>query len=1095
MNLREVYQLSREDSEVGTLARQMLDQQHWLTTICEFDPRTGEALPLGLGALLHRLATRESTTYIRDRLWRLVEHSRESVQRLLRSLSEDPRREQAVLPIRAVRELNATSFIALSRRPGRNVREKLAGKPYMQAVRRYQSVDLPQNRLLKEFATQLADLLEMRHIYLGHEDALAGDIRRWLRSEEALAISRWDNLPPNNTLLSHRDYRRVWDSWRWLQSLDEDMDRDFNQIEDRAETVARWEGLVKAYSEGRTIFGDMPVLFEYDNFTIEPWSRVLTRRTTSANRPLGQREAVAQAACVDLSYLRPRYSSSGDAVTRILEEAFLWQHWANDQEAVDLELFDSDAVVLHHDATTLTSADLFLARGAGGQLLQSAAHAFARKLSTVFTSPDLVWLIPDALNDFELQVARRNINARFAHAEPLPRSVAAVFEHVDHSRIPYPGYQVVIVDSFGGTVYATKLIAGYDSELEERVPTTRGFYWERIPHVQINETECPSGPSNEIPFFDGDGEWFDAVPPQRLNPIDERMLRAHPQIGGFDVCVTLAESPVVGGIRLHDLKPQAGDFSLWRDQVPELSIKVFKGGLYQPFFLVNRETTIRPLRGVPVEIPVNDRFILPAGRAYYQFPLFQGQDPDDLGYVASLESPQFPLVDDVTCRLTITYTYGADDPYRLLFEPLDGSFKPVRAKWQPKTETVVTDAPAPEYPTPQTWSELRAWRDAQGEEVDLLSWLEDSLGRLLERIPDRKSRIIVSSAWSSRVDRNGVPYWSATAVADGGAKYRCDSKNFFPRFGGDPNHSFPVGTALFAILESDWARKISVTDGMTTDEKQKIQRFRERSLQNRIATIWSDSRSLSDSDCPPDFRAVIESRLDELGHRLPNDLFKQKMNVLFAFMHKDAPRGCVDWVCRQVDSGAITDPRAVGSSLGSLELPWQRRAFSQLLSRQSRSAISALSYAIWRDQGLIGHFTLHDLQSVLKSIRRILEGIEPFTPRENDKYGRGTWTRGTAEPLELLLGLLRTRSSTDEQTRMLLQPHQDLTKILADDVERVAKIVATSRVAVHSRVQIDNLPPKAEGDRTPDLLYALRLYLTGDVGANTIRVTGVNEDD
>ena len=75
----------------------------------------------------------------------------------------------------------------------------------MQAVRRYQSADLPQNRLVKEFVTQLAERLELRKMYLGHEDELLGTIYRWLRSDEAQAISRWDNLPPNNTLLSHRD--------------------------------------------------------------------------------------------------------------------------------------------------------------------------------------------------------------------------------------------------------------------------------------------------------------------------------------------------------------------------------------------------------------------------------------------------------------------------------------------------------------------------------------------------------------------------------------------------------------------------------------------------------------------------------------------------------------------------------------------------------------------------------------------------------------------------------------------------------------------------------------------------------------------------
>ena len=147
MNLPEVYRASGDDSEVGELARQLLAQQHWYSSIVDFDPRTGEALPLGLDAILQRLTADSDTSVTRDRLWRILSHCRASVARILGSLSENPRREQALLPIRDVREVNAASFIALSRRPGRNVREKLAGKPYMHAVRRYQSVDLPENRL------------------------------------------------------------------------------------------------------------------------------------------------------------------------------------------------------------------------------------------------------------------------------------------------------------------------------------------------------------------------------------------------------------------------------------------------------------------------------------------------------------------------------------------------------------------------------------------------------------------------------------------------------------------------------------------------------------------------------------------------------------------------------------------------------------------------------------------------------------------------------------------------------------------------------------------------------------------------------------
>lgn len=103
------------------------------------------------------------------------------------------------------------------------------------------------------------------------------------------------------------------------------------------------------------------------------------------------------------------------------------------------------------------------------------------------------------------------------------------------------------------------------------------------------------------------------------------------------------------------------------------------------------------------------------------------------------------------------------------------------------------------------------------------------------------------------------------------------------------------------------------------------------------------------------------------------------------------------------------------------------------------------------------------------------------------------WVRNTAEPLELLLGLLRTRASKIPEIRMILQPHQNITKELAKQVERVTEIVEESNVELFSRVQINVTKP--EGDRTPDLLYALRLYLTGEDGANAIHITSISDSD
>jgi hypothetical protein len=1092
----ELYRAYSDGGVSRARARQVLDQQHWYASIAEFDPKTGDALPLAFDEVLHRLGRRTETNDIRDRLWRIVDHCRLSLEHIFASLSENPRREQAYLPIRDVKELNAASFIALSRRPGRNVREKLAGKPYMQAVRRYQSVDLPQNRLVKEFVTRVADLLELRKKHLGHEDDLLGDIYRWLRTDEAQEIGRWDNLPPNNTLLSHRDYRRVWDGWRWLQVLDDAIDRDFRHVEGRAATLKHWETLGKAYAEGKTLFGDMPVLFDYDSFTIKPWRKPIAHSGKPA-RPNRDRSPLEAPASVDLTYLRPRFAV-GRQAAQALPEAYLWQRWTRDGESVDLELFYADTALLPPESTTISIADIFFAKDADESLVEWAAHAFARKLSKTFANPALIWLVPDFLNDFQLQAARRNINARFAKAEPLPRSVAAVIEQVDYSKIRGADFQVIVVDSTGGATYATKLTAQYDEELQQRVPETRGFYWERSPHVTLAH-DAAYDPLVEMPRISRDGQRFDATPLPSAGHVSQNTLRN--QMGDFDLVITVKGSPVRGGVRLHELQQRAGDIPLWRDHIPELSIKVINAGRYQPFFLVDRGTTIRPLRGVPVQIPVNNRFTLPAGRSHYQFPLFQGRDPDDLGYVARLESPAFPLASDATCCLTMTYTYGADDPYRLVFEPLDGSFAPVHVKWRPKTEEIITNAPAPEYPTPLGWSELRQWRDAQGNDVDLLAWLEDSFSRLVELVPEPVT-IRICAPWKNKVDEQGKAYWFAFATTENGARCYCNTKQFCDGIDGDPNQTIPIGTELYAQVR-DGKGGLSAFDiaarpgAISQRSKMRILQFKERSLQNRIATIWSDSRSLQDADCPNDFRMRVFEALRVLEERLPIDLYAMKMLPLLALMHKDASEPCINWVARQIGSREIHDPRAVGSALGNLELKWQREAFGKLTAKPSKSAVSALAYAIWRDQGFIRNFTLGSVCSVLDSIRSFLRSVQPFVQRDNDRDGRRYWSRGIAEPLELLLGLLRTRVSPEPELHMLLQPHQEITKSLASDIERVAEVVANSSAGLPSRVQMSNLPPKAAGDRTPPLLYALRLYLTGDVGANAIRVTGVNdgEDD
>jgi hypothetical protein len=1069
-------------------AQEVIEQQHWFASIAEFDPKTGDALPLAFTEVLHRTGRRGETRDIRDRLWRIVDHCRSSIERIFASLNENPRREQAYLPIRDVKELNAASFIALSRRPGRNVREKLAGRPYMQAVRRFQSVDLPENRLVREFVTRLAELLELRKKHLGHEDNLLGDIYRWLRTDEAKDISRWDNVPPNNTLLSHRDYRRVWDGWRWLQLLDNAVDRDLRQLEGRATTIKQWEIMGAAYAEGKTLFGEMPVLFDYDSFAIKPWSEPVARSGSPARRDLNRLSFDAPA-CVDLTYLRPRFAVGCQAAQH-LPEAFLWQRWSGNGQTVDLEVFHADIALLSRDATTISITDLFFAKDADDSLVDWAAHAFTRKLSKTFANPILIWLVPDFLNDFQLQSARRNINARFARAEPLPRSIAAAIEQFDYSRITGPDFHVLIVDSTGGTTYATKLTAQHDEELQQRVPETRGFYWERSPHVTLAHNAGSYDPLVEITRILSDERCIDSTPLLGVGPINQITLRNHNQIGSFDVLLTVTGSPVTGGLRLHELQHRAGDIPLWRDHVPALSIKVISAGRYQPFFLVDRGTTIRPLRGIPVEIPLKNQFTLPAGRLHYQFPLFQGQDPDDLGYVARLESPAFPLTSDTICRLTMTYTYGADDPYKLVFEPLDGSFVPVQVKWRPKTEEVITDAPAPDYPPPLSWADLQHHYYAPKDRWnDYLDWLVTRTTGILEELENRtvaKSRQtsgIIERPWMT--DRNGQRYTFVSGLFLHERALRDGLEAANVRLG---------DLLYFDVLESPDGRQQAdnaSTHPATTRQRKPVDAGKIRTgLFVPYIKIWGDARSLADPACPLVFKASMTALVGRLERATRADsssaAVQRDLRFLLCCMHRDMPTP----VRRSLLVGtadSMLDEFAYGFALSDLAADWQYDIFVALWNRADAQMLSIFAIAIWRTEVFVRLFdqpALAWLGHVLLTEMRKLNEVE--RPSKGDIHR-------LTQYCELILGLLRSRESDLTEVRMTLQPHQELTKNLAEQVEATLAAVARAGFPVRSRVEISNIPDKPEGETTPDLLYALRLYLTGDVGANAIRVTGVTD--
>jgi len=1110
MLLSDYYRTAQLKTDSGDRLRAIIRQQHWFSQLVDLDPRTGEALPMSLEALLSRLAHVTEDGECRDRVWRLVEHCRASVGRIFESISESPRREQSTMPIRAVRELNASSFVALSRRPGRTVREKLAYKPYIQAVRRFQSVDLPQNQLLKEFVAQIADLLESRSQLLGVQDTLIGNIRRWLKTESASEISPWRNLPPNNTLLSHVDYRRIWNSWRWLQQLEMQIGQDLQTFDARAATQKKWCEYADPALRYKTQFANVPILFNYDSFEIRPWTAIVSRSVKGSSRSAGSTGQVEGAVCVDLDYVKPRWSSVSSRERETSREKFVWQRWRHSSQVVDIELGEGDAVMLHPDATTISCSQLLSSKQESSPLATAAAQDFARRLKSTFKSSTLVWLVPDTLNDFQMQTLRRNLNTQFANAIPLPRSIAAVVELLDYQKISHDGFRVNVIDRHQGVVYATPLTARHDEELENRVPATRGFYWERSPHIVVGSDALTHGWINEVASVDERGRWHDVKSVTPLKMTTPAEMESNEHLAGADVDLMVPGSPVRGGARLQGLQRDAGDIPLWRDHVPPLSFKALVDRRYQWFHLVGRTTTIRPIRNQAQDIPVdstNQEFVLTAGRDSYRFPLSQGSMEADLGYIARLDAPEFPLERDVRCRLQLTYTYGSDDPYLLRVIPHEDEaiegilpFRPITVSWRPRQSEVVTDAPSPEYPRSASWADMQHFVDhKRGKTTNYLDWATKDTRTLLQnlsllvKLKDSVgiSRGVLTTDWISKasfrenwIHTESEEFWAhERQLLDGQAE------------------RYPRGTSVSFVPFHDAGRGgkalfISLTEaGTKTKAPANVGDNIRRSLYVPFIKIWSDGRSLEDSDCPTKFREVMKSFLVEIARELMSGVHEPVVNDQLLFLlgctHKDAPAPVQDHLLAQVVNKSAADrtlAKTLGFALGDLSMPWQRQVADNLVLRGNDLALTALARAVWRDARVVAKFDKSQLVRLLDAVQVRLEQVLIKSTRNNAEL------ETVVRLCELLLGLLRTRDSDDSDVRMLLQPNLPRTRKFEDLVEGFAVLFVEKSLKAESRVDI-SIPEKPLDDKTPDLLVALKLYLAGDVGTDAIQITQVVDDD
>lgn len=262
-----------KDEEQKKNAKLVLFIQNWIIRIIDYVEE--DTLDYSLKKMVDQKAERMPGEQLKDALSSIVDDSALAFRHLSENMKEKIIRENVQMPVYKVKEINSYGLNWLSRQSGRTIRQKIssAGNSIM-AVQRRMSFDTAENRLFIAFAkeiyeqlnTKLESFEEIDRRRIEKEENMRDELAVFLRRDDISEVRRWENLPPNNTLLSDQNYKKIWHAWNQMKKLDERVKNDSNYIEKRLTTIFFIELLV--YFRELLQVPQMPVEIDYDSYDI-----------------------------------------------------------------------------------------------------------------------------------------------------------------------------------------------------------------------------------------------------------------------------------------------------------------------------------------------------------------------------------------------------------------------------------------------------------------------------------------------------------------------------------------------------------------------------------------------------------------------------------------------------------------------------------------------------------------------------------------------------------------------------------------------------------------------------------------------------------
>ncbi len=1131
-------------------------------SVMEFDPVTDEPLPVSVDDVLHKMVLVDvsKNNFQNDRVNHIVHFVSSAVRNLIDILHEKNLREHRITRPEQVREVDSKSMMWLAKKPGFTVKQKIASEQKMMGVYHTTSLDTAENRLFKAFMEKLDELLLEKEnackkcgLKISDDDErFTSTVHRWLKSDEAECIGKWNNTPPNNTLLNDKNYRKIWKAHLMLQNLSELVQRDLEHF-DRIKIRALFWLTAARLNLSKDIRFRQTLLFpDYENLSLtkdaelvgfarrNTWGKFCISAKTDAivlslngqeteyslpeevenlfdifdcaeqvcgnffpnkhfeNEVLKQvqNDKTQAVAAVDLNSIFPTFTlgdkTQGRFSKKLVHQSLcfpknkkeLWYPCSSYQSKLiftkskNIKIFSVHSVF---DEKLRSEIDAEEDKNA----IEKACADFAKTVKNELLCQKCLYITNDDLDDFSptVNAFKHSMNSAFSKTEILPKSVAAVFSRFSDVQNCFGSNDEICVRTvFDDYEIKTKIRIKLDEKLLKQNPATKGYCFQRLGFERIELKQNSSKdfvPEN----LNGVLTLQDANLLQGKFSVDDFHFEEKKTLQKFqakknEIIVFADDDTSIGAIEYERLQQRTPDIPLWCDFLPKLSMVDSSGTEY---VLVEPEkVSIRPLVGKPVHIPISWRFSFPAKKSFYEFPLAQGEKKEKSKYFAFIKDSSFPLENETECSLYLTYTYGNSKPYNLEFLPVSdlAEFKSVVVEWENKShKDYVHDMPVPNFVREYTWADMRKVPGREPGKVSDIPciWLP----MVYDKIKNAGVYTILRQL-NSNVE--GKDVFLIKKICSDGRNPICYV---------DSSENLNEGDSVWCCIVQGRGinRGYKALDAIRLDKNYEECNF-SKSIKFPALTVWNNSRSIYDNDCPSLFRVETLSILKTIKKSFLEEIptiIKQDLMFFLSCMHKDMP----DWfsqflpkVLENIESN-YDYPKWIAYSLGDCSTDWQKDLLSKTLSlldkpAKSVYAIKILAKALWRVNSFVFNLRAEDVEKLLLTIKQELCSNENQNAQEQ--------TAVFSACLECLVALCRLRKTKNGE----LAEDKMLKLLSVSENENVEQIVSKLRKLKKGDVKIKTFLTfeidRPADDKTHELLYAAYGYLSGEIDSNAIKV-------